>query len=325
MKDALRRWQALWNPEQYHGWGRSRNYFEGWYFKLIDPSERYALAVIPGISMDKTGKQEAFIQVLDGKQCKAAFHSFPAAAFVPTEGTFEVQLGGNYFSGSRLALQLPGLEGVLHFSSQHPWPSRLGAPGIMGWYSFMPFMECYHGVVSVFHQLSGQLSIEGKPVDFTGGIGYMEKDWGRSFPSSWIWMQSNHFDHPEPVSVMVSVARIPWLGSHFVGFIAGFLWEGKIYRMATYTGARLQAAVVDGHPTVVLTDNRYRLEVTGLRAEGADLISPISGRMTGKVNESLLSQLSLSFYDGNRLLFAGIGRNAGLELAGRVEEELINA
>ena len=325
MKDALRRWQALWNPEQYHGWGRSRNYFEGWYFKLIDPSEQYALAVIPGISMDEAGRQEAFIQVLDGKQCKAAFHAFPGEAFIPTEGKFEVQLGDSYFSGNRLSLQLPGLEGQLHFSSQHPWPSRLGAPGIMGWYSFMPFMECYHGVVSVFHQLSGQLRVEGKLVDFTGGIGYMEKDWGRSFPSSWIWMQSNHFDHPEPVSVMVSVARIPWLGSHFVGFIAGFLWEGKIYRMATYTGARLQAAVVDGHPTVILTDSRYRLEVTGMRAEGADLISPISGRMTGKVNESLLSQLSLSFYEGNRLLFAGVGRNAGLELAGNVQEELINA
>ena len=40
---------------------------------------------------------------------------------------------------------------------------------------------------------------------------------------------------------------------------------------------------------------------------------------------SLLSQLSLSFYEGNRLLFAGVGRNAGLELAGNVQEELINA
>ena len=27
--------------------------------------------------------------------------------------------------------------------------------GIMGWYRFVPFMQCYHGVVSLNHKLNG--------------------------------------------------------------------------------------------------------------------------------------------------------------------------
>ncbi|MEZ4893124.1 MAG: tocopherol cyclase family protein [Saprospiraceae bacterium] len=37
------------------------------------------------------------------------------------------------------------------------------------------------------------LTINGEELDFTGGKGYMEKDWGRSFPSAYFWMQTNHF------------------------------------------------------------------------------------------------------------------------------------
>ena len=39
----------------------------------------------------------------------------------------------------------------------------------------------------------------------------------------------------------LSVARIPWMGGSFVGFIAGVLVGEALYRFATYTGARLTA------------------------------------------------------------------------------------
>ena len=41
---------------------------------------------------------------------------------------------------------------------------------------------------------SGSLEINGAEISFEGGKGYIEKDWGRSMPSDWIWIQSNHFE-----------------------------------------------------------------------------------------------------------------------------------
>lgn len=323
MHHLLHRWRALWDPNRYHGWGRRRNYFEGWYFKIIDPAERYAFAVIPGISMGKDGVQHAFIQVLDGKKCTASYHDFPAEAFRPESSRFEIRLGNNGFSAGEVKLALPELQGTLQLNGITPWPKMLGAPGIMGWYSFVPFMECYHGVVSLDHRLEGTLRVYGQEVDFTGGKGYVEKDWGQSFPSSWIWMQSNHFGESPNTCLMASVARIPWIGSHFIGYIVGFLLEGRLYRFATYTGAFMRAAL--GEDTVFLgfRDRKNRLEITAHKKGGTgQLVSPISGNMTGKVNESLQATIEVKLFEGGQLLYSGEGLHAGLEVAGPVEELL---
>lgn len=29
-------------------------------------------------------------------------------------------------------------------------------------------------------------------MDFSGGRGYIEKDWGQSFPAAWVWLQINY-------------------------------------------------------------------------------------------------------------------------------------
>jgi hypothetical protein len=80
----------------------------------------------------------------------------------------------------------------------------------MGPYSFAPFMECNHGILSMDHRLSGSLTVDEDTAAYVGGRGYIEKDWGRGFPSGYIWTQSNHFEEEE-VSISASVARIPWL------------------------------------------------------------------------------------------------------------------
>lgn len=322
MQHYIRRWRALWNPDMYHGWGKKKGYFEGWYFKIVDPTEQYAFAIIPGISLGDKENEHAFIQLLDGKACKVVYHNFESRAFQPSDRQFELRLGENLFSANQIRLSMPELNGALQISQQKPWPKMLGAPGIMGWYSFMPFMECYHGVVSVDHYLEGQLEVYGKKVDFTGGRGYIEKDWGRSFPSSWIWTQTNHFDETEPVSLMASVANIPWVGSHFIGYIVGFLFQGSLYRFATYTGAMMKASIDEDQVHLSFKDRKFRLEISAKKSSGGNLISPVSGNMVGKVNESLQATIKVAFYKGKELLFEGIGRNAGLEVAGPVEELL---
>ena len=116
------------------------------------------------------------------------------------------------------------IQGTVHFANLNPWPVRFLSPGVMGWYAFLPFMECFHGVLSLDHRISGQLKTDNETISFDEGRGYIEKDWGRSFPEAYIWMQCNHFD--EDLSLMLSVARIPWKKSAFRGFLLG-LKRGK--------------------------------------------------------------------------------------------------
>ncbi|MEM9919475.1 MAG: hypothetical protein AAF990_15335, partial [Bacteroidota bacterium] len=55
---------------------------------------------------------------------------------------------------------------------------------------------------------------------------------------------------------------------------------------------------------------------------GSNLISPISGEMTGKVNESMQAKVEVAFYENDQLLYRGKGRNAGLEVAGDIDKLL---
>ena len=146
-----------WNSHVYHGWGRSRKFFEGWYYKIVDNSQTNAFAIIPGIAMDENGNKQSFIQVLDGKNLKAEYFKFDSEEFKPTPKKHDLYIGENHFTKTTLSINLPGLKGNLTFKNLFPWSNTFLSPGIMGPYSFVPFMECYHGIVSMNHDIEGSL------------------------------------------------------------------------------------------------------------------------------------------------------------------------
>jgi len=317
--------QALFNPEQYHGWGKTKRYFEGWYYKIIDASENKAFAFIPGIAMDENGDQQAFVQVLDGKNLSAEYHKFEAAKFIPTAGKFEVTVDQNFFSQKKIKLDLPSVKGELEFKNQVPWSSSWYSPGIMGPFSFVPFMQCYHGILSMDHSIEGKLTFENETVDFTNGRGYMEKDWGRSFPSGYIWMQSNHFSK-SGISMKASVAKIPWMGTSFVGFIAGVWLENKLIEFTTYNFTKLRKSFADQDKVELVMENRkHKLEIYAKRQAATELASPISGFMDGRIEESMTAILEVKLTDkkNGKVLLQDSGRNAGLEVAGKIEDILV--
>lgn len=157
---------SILHPEGFHGHGKTRRFFEGWYVKLVSADRSQRWAVIPGVFLGPNGGGEAFVQVLDGATKRSWFCRYEVNEFEAKAGEFDVRVGPNTFSpkGITLALKDGPLQGTLQFSVFNPWPVTLTSPGIMGWYAYVPFMECYHGVVSFFHTLTGALTVEGREV-----------------------------------------------------------------------------------------------------------------------------------------------------------------
>jgi len=320
MPYALRR---IWNPAAYQGGRVDRRYFEGWYYKQVDAGEGRTLAVIPGVSYSADGTaKHAFVQVVpSGGQTH--YFAFDIGEFrFDTHPPFGVSIGANTFSREGITLDLVDgdrtAKGDLRFGQWSPWPVRALSPGIMGWYRFVPGMETYHGVLSMDHAVSGSIELDGESVDFNGGRGYTEKDWGHSFPSSWIWAQSNHFGTPG-TSVTLSVARIPWMTGAFVGNIAGLLLGGELHRFATYTGARLRCidtGINEAH--LIVGDRHEELEVHVHGCETLALKAPVLGAMEGHDAESLGGTLDVTLraVRGGRahVAFKGTGRQAGIEV-----------
>ncbi len=331
-------------PGAYHGptdgSGRTHGsgpYFEGWYFKLVAPGGSPRMAIIPGVFLgDDPSTSHAFVQTLDGESGRTTYHRFPLDSFRAHPSDFSIQVGPNLFSQREVALDLDGparITGVVRLDGAQGWPVTRRSPGIMGWYAYIPFMECLHGVLSFDPAIDGTLIVDGAVRDFHGGRGYIEKDWGQAFPQSWIWMQSNHFGRTG-VSLTASIARIPWLGAAFRGFIVGLWLDGALYRFATYTGAtveRLECTqreviwTLRGAQPAHLARRPVRLQIVARRGdESVDLLrAPYRVAMLQRVLESLTATMSvrLTEADGS-VIFAGEGQFAGLELGGDLRQIL---
>ncbi len=312
-------------PGAYHGFKKQPPFFEGWYYKLVSADERHKVAIIPGVILGRDA--HSFVQILDGVDGTTVYHNFPYQQFQADHSRFALKINNNWFDGNRLKLDIKNPEGPISGEIQlgplNPWPVTLLSPGIMGWYAWVPRMECYHGVLSFNHTLQGTLNFNGKIMNFNNGRGYIEKDWGQAFPSAWVWFQSNHFSGTS-ACITASVAIIPWVGHAFRGFIVGLWLDGKLYRFATYNGGQIESLqIFNEHVDLVLLNNRYRLHVSVRRVQGGLLRGPTRLDMGQRVLETLNATVwvKLETVHG-KLIFEGVGAHAGLEVIGDLQQLL---
>lgn len=312
MFDLLSR---LKDPAIFQGNLGKRNYFEGWYFKHVG-SEGAKFAVIPGISLAKKDSH-SFIQVFNGVSGESKYVTFTIDDFQPEKESFGVVIGENHFSYNGLELNMEGVaSGYLHYSDRTPYHYSWRERGVMGWYGYVPFMETYHGLLSLDHRVDGSMDIGGDIQIFQNGDGYIEKDWGTSFPSSWIWMQSNSFEEKGD-SFMLSTAVIPWLGSSFIGHLAIIRIGGKTINLSTYKGGKIVEFNKIGKRVIMTLQSRsHTLKVDAVQGDSVHLKSPQSGLMTGRTIESLSSTLKVTLTDNRKstVVFKGTGLHAGLEI-----------
>jgi hypothetical protein len=329
----LTRLKNVWRPHNFHFHHRMTSragYFEGWYFKLVDAEGVQPYAIIPGVFLGPDS--HAFIQLLDGRAGSAVYHRFPLEAFEADRDQFEIAIAGNRFGAHGLSLAISAqdsdakqdVHGEIRTGSWHGWPVTLTSPGVMGPYSFAPFMECNHGILSLDHGLEGHLVVDGRETTFDGGRGYVEKDWGRSFPSGYVWTQSNHFDRPG-ICITASVARIPWLTGAFRGYLVGFLLDGELHRFTTYSGAVIESLTMsDTHLHLCLRNRHHRLELDARTEEGGVLHAPYAGQMIERVAETMTSEVDvrLTSLGTGDLVYEGRGQHACLEAQGDIDAVL---
>ena len=264
-----------------------RNRFHGYYYK--HQKGKKIVCFIPGIS-----KSGAFIQVITDN--KSYNYNFNNASFKE-----KIDIGNCCFSKQGINIDLPGIKGNIEYENLTPLKSD-----IMGIFKFFP-MECRHGVVSMRHNLKGYLIIEEETYDFNDGLGYIEFDKGKSFPKRYVWIQSNE---REDLSIMLSVAHIPFYGINFEGCICAIIYKGKEYRLATYNGARADVLI----DKVIITQGKLRLESYILNPGRHFILSyPIKGKMSGLISEHNNSRVRFKLYHDKELLFDKICENCGYE------------
>lgn len=288
----------------FHGYNKKKNFFEGWYFKHQCGND--TVSFIPGVNIGMDGNRMAFIQVITKNKSYDLHYSY--SDFSVSDGNLEVRIGDNLFSKSGIDVNIEdkevSIKGSIKYEGMTPFTHN-----IMGPFSKFPFMECNHEIISMYHRLKGSLTINDETINFDKGVGYIEKDWGSSFPKNYIWVQGNDFKESRS-SVMASVAEIPFLGFKFRGCIAVVNYNGMEYRFATYNGTRILRAEESG---ITLYKKKERLEIDITRGMGHKLKSPVNGEMKRNIREHPNCKGTFRLYINDKVEFTLKSDNCSFE------------
>lgn len=300
------------SPAGYHGKPSSRPYFEGWYFKQT--CNEGVFVAIPGVFRGAdSSKDFAFIQLIFGSPPESHFISYPIGEFSCHARRFELCIGGNCFSESEVSLSMPeiGLNANLHYKSHIPLKATIISPSIMGPFSYLPKMQCNHGIVSLWHGVSGHVCYKEQSLLFEDADGYIEKDWGEEFPESWIWLQCGSRQD----ALVCAIARIPIKKLCFTGLIAVLSVKGRQLRFATYNGGKiLGISRGEGSLTVELKRGSYRLCVIARSTSFGSLMAPSKEGMNREIQESVTCTFDISLCCGTQTVYSGHFENGGLEM-----------
>ena len=316
-------------PEQYHGESNKKPFFEGWYHKITTTNGR-SIVLIPGIYRSGSVDYEtAFLMIYNGENGKVDYLTFSTDEFICDPNKYELRLGTNTFSLNEIKLNIntSSIEVNGHVKNKNikPWPVSILEPGCMGWYAYVPTMECFHGILSMDHTLKGNLKINDHSYIFDNGRGYIEKDWGKNFPKNWVWAQSNHFEVPG-ISLSVSLATIPWRKSEFSGFIVGLQIDDVLYRFTPYRGSKVSLVKYDGEIfTCHFQQNNIELQIElnkGLKT--GILFAPDKLKMEEKVAEYLDAKIKFKMRKRGKTIAEGISSNSALEVIGDTKSLIAN-
>ncbi len=305
----------------YHGIEKTRPYFEGWYFKHVSAKENFVLSVICGVSRSKdTNDDHSFIQIITGPEHKSTYIRFPYSDFKYDNDDFLVTIGSNTFSHDRIHLDINNkdisIQADLEYASHIYLESSFLCPSIMGYFSYLPNMECNHGVLSMKNAVYGKVTIDGVMHIMDEAVGYIEKDWGEAFPNAWIWLQGNVSKSYPKSSFMCSVASIPLGVFRFTGLIGIIDTGERQYRFATYNSSKIaHIRKTDKGVELLIKRKKHVLKINAYSESFDKLIAPTRNGMDRQLYESVSGEIEVELILDDRTIFEAHYTGCGIEVS----------
>lgn len=306
------------NPEIFQGekyLDANKNYFEGWYFK--NTNKENGISFIPGININEN-ERKSFIQVITNKESYYVNYSIEEFKF--SNNPFCVKIGKNLFSKTNLHIDIDDrkqnlkINGDIKYTNSKNIKTNLFNPNIMGPFSYIPFMECNHAILCMKNKTYGKININGNKINFDDGIGYIEKDWGCSFPKNYIWCQANNFKNSK-ASFMLSIANIPFKAFNFRGVICDLIIDDDEYKFTTYNNSKIiKYNVNDKYLNITLKKGEYNINIKSKYDKGLNLKAPVKGKMDKYIFENINSKIDITLKKDSQIIFEDTSYNCGLEI-----------
>ena len=208
-------------PSSLRGNFERNNYFEGWFQKVYSKQHNASFILIYGYATRNSNDQFGFLQVLIPNQTPEIVY------FSKNEVSCDIEhhifrLGNNILTTELIQINMQDLRIDLTLMNK---PSRT-FKNSMGYTYYIPNLPCYHSVLNTIQKVKGEIQHKGVNYTLENEVGYLEKNWGTSFPEKYFWIHAVDPNNPG-VSLLFSRAEILWLGRTFIKHVGYLCFDGQ--------------------------------------------------------------------------------------------------
>jgi tocopherol cyclase len=344
--DVTRR-KILQTPHSgYHWDGLASGFFEGWYFRLTLPEIRESFAFMYSIE-DPSGASShsgGAVQILgiDEQYLSCSFPN-PHQFWATTDS-----LGLGHWGKTELAIR-PQLLSTADFDTQisqgyqataslhqgilpdqncrwcyqilpvYGWgqPQQL-QQATAGWLSYFQIFEPGWQILMAHGLATGWIEWQGTRYEFKQAPAYSEKNWGRSFPEQWFWVNCNSFDDTVGLAITAGGGKrkILWAKEE-VGMV-GIHYRDRFYEFAPWNSQMTWQIQPWGEWRIQAVNQDFRVELIGTTDLAGTMVStPTAQGLVMCCRDTLKGLLSIDLktLQGQQIIKAS-SRNAGLEVGG---------
>lgn len=318
---------SLFNPEFYRG-QLKRNFFEGWYYKIVDKKNEHSIVFIPGYLKEKAAlNNHSFMQVLIGKTAKTHYLRFGIDSFHLNHESYEITIDKNRFSLRDAYLnyydQQLHIIGHLSFYDLVSLPKRKLLPVSIGELSLLPLLDSHTQVLCLNGKVDGKVYISNEEVDFSNGKIYIGKLWGKHFPSPYLWLQGNSFEAAE-TAFACTLATYRKFRMTKTKLFATVVHENNYYEFSIRNRTQYFIKQDQNQLMLTLKNEDYQLQVSCALDDETFIIChrPHKNILESGAQTNIVVPIRIELYDllKERIIFSGLSQMGGIELIGDINQ-----
>ena len=330
----------------YHWNGLDRSFFEGWYFRVTLPKIRESFAFMYSIENPSTlsthGGGAAQVLGIDEQYllCKFSdsnkFWASKDRLGLGHWGETNLDIRPQLLSGSefeRQIIQGYQVTGTLHQGAlpEHDCRWCYHTIPVYGWgqpqqtqqataggLSYLPIFEPGWQILMAHGLATGWIEWLGERYEFNNAPAYSEKNWGRSFPQKWFWLNCNSFGETVGLAVTAGGGRRKVLWTMEEVAMIGIHYRDRFYEFVPWNSQISWQIQPWGEWRIQATNGDFQVELIGTTDLAGTMVrTPTERGLVMCCRDTLKGLLSIDLRTRQgRAIIAANSNVAGLEVGG---------
>ena len=304
-------------------------WFDGWYIRVTDVANKRSFATITTSATNSYGeiieaKFPGYVALLVSQgpsQPTRSVEYFPEKTELgsPEGALFSAEGFGN-LTEDKIDLKFPsGDEVLVDIGARVPWSA--GYPdtwGPQGYTNDLPFVPLGWWVESLGSPVTYSIKTADGQILKGTGFAHIERSWGKTFPSAWMWVQATSEDNSAHLALAGGPLRIGFitLESFLVGYKSALVDFELRPDQGPFARHSHEIDACKGTFKLVAKNLRQRLEISASAAPSS--FAPVSiptddGYVPNGGKESFSTTIEVKAYRDNQLIETKRFQHAALE------------